>query len=238
MGSLFTGIPPFLVHNIPCWSLLCFFLCEIVYWPINKWIGKDWIIVILSITLTFFISKVLGHKMGELPLTLGPTLSAIGFYAIGHMCRRFIPMSDESVSKNLSPLVLLGGVFLCFGANLLCNKYNGEVLFFICDYGLYPLYLLSSLFGAIGVIGVSMLLALLLGRNTFITTISIGTLLICGFHLLAFAVIKGCGLLLGFSPYELTAGLWRGIAFSILVLCLLYPFIVIIRKYAKWLVDK
>ncbi|MDE6175982.1 MAG: hypothetical protein K2F71_00400, partial [Paramuribaculum sp.] len=64
-------------------------------------------------------------------------------------------------------------------------------------------------------------------------------LLICGFHLLSFAALKGVALFgFGIPPEELTEGLFRGIAFAFAAMTLTLLPTWIVMKYMRPLVDK
>lgn len=232
----FCGVPPLLAHDIPLWSLLSFFVTEMLFYPLRH--GKHkmpyFLIIICSWGVAWFLSEYLGSRMAWLPMTLGPSLCALGFYALGNWWRSREELTRGRHSRLTLP-VMLCAIIIAIAAWV----YNTEVEFYICVYGHFPLFVLGSIAGSIILIFMAQCVAHLCGEKRFVRLVSVGTLLICGFHLLIFALIKGVMLFgFGIQPNQLTEGVLRGVIFAIAAFVLTLPIIIIIRRYFRFLVDK
>lgn len=125
------------------------------------------------------------------------------------------------------------------GPPLVTARANGIVEFYICRFNNYPLFIISSVSGSIVAISLMNRLANAIGSNRFVRFVSNGTLLICGFHLLVFALIKGIALLVfGLEPHEIMLGYTKGILFAIVAFTGTLPIVWFIKKYLRFLVDK
>lgn len=222
------GVPPLLSHDIPLWSLLCFFIVELIFYPLGKWIG-DWmtaaIFAVLAYAMTSFVNGA------HLPLTVGPAIAGVAFYAIGHYCRRV----GKLHALQTYPWVVLFAV----GGFIVSISYNTEVEFFICKFGNYWLFLLGAISAIVILSAMMRLTSQYIKEPRVIKFIARSTLLICGFHLLAFAAIKGVFLLgLGIAPEILSDGLWHGLLFAAVAFTMTLPAAYIVLRYLPWLVDK
>lgn len=234
--GILTGVGPLLVHDIPVWSLLSFFVVEIVYYPVGRFV-KPYIVMPAAFALSWCLYVFDPTFQQALPLVAGPSLAGIGFYAAGDWFRNSAPDTKYHGLKAVTLQCI--GVILSAAGLLFALSANSEVVFYTCHFGSYPLFLLSSFSGTVLICCLAALSARLFGTSRLLSFISTGTLLICGFHLLAFAAIKGL-LLFGFGvqPDTLTAGPLNGISLSIAAVALLLPFIHLVRKDARFLVDK
>ena len=223
-----TGVPPLLSHDIPLWSILCFFVVEMIFYPLCKRF-RDWVLVLcfaaLSWSLTFIVDG------GRLPLTLGPAVAGVAFYGLGHFYRRISHLITEPFNILLPIIAVLIFIFSI--------SRNDEVEFFICRFGDYWLFLLGSLSGIIMFVTLSEILGRYIKEPRAIKFIARSTLLICGFHLLAFAAIKGVFLLgFGVDPVILTDSIVHGFLFAATAFVLTLPASYIVFRYFPWLVDK
>lgn len=220
LRAIFVGIPPLLLHDIPLWSLLSFFVVEMIFYPLGR-VVTVWVVALIFIVLPWGMELLIGDGMRFLPLTLGPSVAGVGFYALGHMAATSAPWGHAfrrltgNAAWMLLPAAILAAAVL----------FNGEVMFFICRYGgFYPLYLLGSVAGALVVIALARMAAHWWGDCRPVVFLSDSTLTVCGFHLLMFAAIKGVALFgFGVAPPQLTDGIVRGVAFALVALLLCLP---------------
>ena len=168
-----------------------------------------------------------------LPLTLGPVMAGMVFYISGQWCR--LHNTVNKATKHFNPLLIVAAIGLFF---ILCHINTG-VNFYICRYGNFFLYIVTAIAGIAGIIMLCSKLGGLLGNRKLIDTISIGTLLICGFHLMVFSLIKGIGyFMFGIPPSEIVAGPVRGLLFALAGLILCIPIVMFVRRYLWMLTDK
>lgn len=230
--AILTGLPPGLVHDIPLWSLLCFFVVEMVYYPLGRRIGDLWIAA-AGYAVASAISLLAPDEGVALPFTLAPCGAALAFYALGH----YVAGRKELCARMARPSViwlLVAAVVTGIGIQL-----NIPTAFFMGALGNPLWFLLTAFGGTLMVTQVSGYLCRLMGDGEFIRFTSGGTLLICGFHLMMFAVIKGVMLFVaGIEPEELTAGVGRGLLMAAASFGLCLPVIWIVNKWMRWLVSK
>lgn len=228
--GIIAGVPPMLVHDIPTWSLLSFFVVETVYYPLRKLAGDSRGVIAGLLIMFICLSHVFGGRMGVLPLALGPLPAGILFYSVGHALRE----SDVRADKVLNGLTaLISGIIF-----VVSTYFNGGVEFYVCGYGNVALFLISSVSGAFLVMCAAKWLS---GYSlpSIIKFISESTLLICGFHLLVFAVIKGVMLyVFGIEPSVVDDSLPAGMLFAALAFVLTLPIAFVVRRYFGFLVDK
>lgn len=233
LWAIALGIPRRLAHDIPLWSLLCFFVVEMVYYPLpsrGRW--NDLIIAALA----YAVAAVLNLNGGtNLPLALAPSAAALAFYALGH----FVRENSRYFTVLFAPSawMLAAGVAL-LAAGVWLN-YPQRAAFFIAMLGNPLYYLIGATGGIITGVQIAAMLEALFHDGKLVRLISRGTLLICGFHLLAMSLIKGVMYFgFGVDPDELTVGLARGLAVSVAAMALCLPIIQIIEKHFRFLVSK
>lgn len=228
--GLFAGIPKYGLHNIPLWSFLSFFVVEMAYYPFGRRKWSRRFVPVCGVFLLWTMYVAFPDSLSNLPFALGPSIAGIVFYALGHAWRRH-PEADRYVFAWWAIPVWIGLFYAGW-------NFNGNVKFYLCEYTYFGLFLLTSLSGSVIIIWLSMQAARL-GSNGFIRFVSCTTLLICGFHLMTFACMKGAALtLFGIQPEILTRGLLRGVLFAAAgFLLTLLPSLLIVRKL-DFLVDK
>lgn len=228
------GLPPGMVHDIPLWSLLCFFVVEMVYYPLQgRLIKNDAAIAAIFLVIASAVSLLSPDEGTVLPMSLAPAASAMVFYALGHIAREYGHKFQSAFRSNIL-LMLLSIAMIYIGVT--CNS---PVNFFMGHIGNPLFFMLSATGGILFVVQLSVYFSLLSPDPAGIRFISRGTLLICGFHLLAFAAIKGVMLFgFGVEPAALTEGVGRGLIMAIAALMLCLPVIWLIERYARFLVSK
>lgn len=235
LKGILSGVPPMLIQDIPLWSLLCFFIVESIFYPFGKSLTSTIVIALVAFCSSAVLNSFVPlETMSNLPLALGPSLSGLGFYALGHL---WLLLNKSGKLNRLMfswPVLVVTLIIFIFSA-----RANGIVEFYICKFNNYPLFLISAVSGTLAAISLMNILAKAIGSNDFIRFISNGTLIICGFHLLVFAFIKGIALLVfGLEPYEIMSGYAKGILFAIVAFFGTLPIVWFIRKYLRFLVDK
>ena len=233
--AVLLGLPSGLIHDIPTWFLVCLFAVEIIYCLISNLLKSDAVIAVMFIILAY-ASSFLKY---ELPYALGPALAGTAFYAIGHLCRQTIPvLSSNRISLiwSLIATVISASLFTVTALS------NSRIGFFINDYGhSFVLFLCAAMSGIAAVIALSLTVGTILNERRMTLIISESTLIICGFHLLMFAAIKGV-FYFGFhvSDYNSiqSGSILAGILISLAAMALCIPIAIAVRHYAPWLTNK
>ncbi len=233
--GLFSGISTLLIQDIPLWSLLSFYVVEMAFYPTGRTITATILVAVMAFVLSAIITAIVPQgTLSQVPLVLGPSLTGLGFYALGHLWQLFSGNAKLNRVLFSWPVLVIAAILFIFSASS-----NGIVEFYICKFNNYGLFLISSISGSIVAISLMNVLAKAIGSNKFVRFVSNGTLIICGFHLLVFALIKGIAILgFGLEPYEIMSGYIKGIAFAVVAFCGTLPIVWFIRKYLRFLVDK
>lgn len=227
------GIPPALLHDIPVWSLLCFFVVEMLYYATYLLTsGKKWIILTLFLILSCVNCTLNPTDIGIYPLAITPALCGTVFYTLGVICRSW-KNGDNLITK---PSIITFAI--AFAALWISRYLNSPVSYFTGGTGNYGYFLFGAIGGIVTVIQLSALAAKAFKENKLILTVSKGTLIICGFHILAFAAIKGVFYFAGLDVNILMDGIVAGVLTSITATAACMPVIWFIRRYAPWLTDK
>ena len=113
----------------PIWFLVSLFWCRLLFVPISK--IKNDIIMLVGVLFVAIISANFYYYI-KLPLVLIPSLTAIGFYAVGYLLATRNFLSDEKMWKYLPLLLGAWGICLSTGKrlNIVCNEYRS---FYILD---------------------------------------------------------------------------------------------------------
>lgn len=228
--NILTGYPTGYPHDTPLWSLLCFFVVEITYYNLGRIIRQPWLIAAIFFALAYGTTAI-GVDLAGLPLTIGPAICGVAFYAVGNGCRRF----DFKPTTATTTLIAIVSLVILVTS----SSFNGLVNFYICQYGNFALFLCASMSGCALVIAVSALISRAIAQPRLIRFISDGTLIICGFHLLCFSAIKGVmWFCFDIYPEALTKGLWRGLLFALTAFAMTLPLVHVIRQHFRFLIGK
>lgn len=134
LKGILLGIGPLLAHNIPLWSLICFFMVEIVYFWALKAISRPLLLIPLFL-LTAWISARFSHVTATLPLTLGAVGIGLFFYSVGQWARTVKLKAFDSRTLEFSAMLLSLALFIYFTVS------NLQVSFFRCQLGSFPLFI-------------------------------------------------------------------------------------------------
>ena len=59
VAGIFAGIPPLLVHDIPLWSLLSFFVVDVVFYPLYRFTKSSVVIAFAAFILLFILKNII-----------------------------------------------------------------------------------------------------------------------------------------------------------------------------------
>lgn len=233
LKSMLICVPTGLAHDIPLWSLACFFIVEVVYYPIYRWCRNALAISVVCFIIAALNNQFLADKLPYLPLCIAPCFASMAFYSLGVHLRSIDAKVFKENFKNPIVYVALLAIFLT-GALL-----NIRVSFYEGLFGNYLYFLLASFAGCLLVIQLCIFVANKWHVGRFIKFVSGGTLLICGFHILVYAFMKGVLLVLfHIEPYDITYHFFGGLAFAIIGYALCLPIIYVVKTYFRWLIAK
>lgn len=228
-------IPGLLKINIALWAFVCFFVVEMVYYPLGRLLKHPLVVAALFFILAYVMSSRFGHESAMLPFSIAAAFGGVGFYALGHWLRS--QRWFEALFRGWIPAAVVLAV--CVAVFVTTCWSNDKVQFYVGYYGNLGLLLLSGISGAIGVMMVSYLLTKLFGDPKLVREISVSTLLICGFHIMAFSVIVGVWkIVFRGEPFINHMSLATGFGVALLAYFLSLGLAWLVRRYARFLVDK
>lgn len=235
LAAIFAGLPSLLIHNVPTWSLLAFFVTEVMFYPLAKSTGGKgaWAGAIALAVACVLYYTVPEEMMNLLPFAIGPAIMGLAFYALGYFCRQIRLIGRKNRIWFDLALFIASGLGFYYVATL-----NGHTMFYIYDFGNFWLFCIGGILGICIFVCASRLMSKA-GNPRIVRFVSYGTLLICGFHLLMFSLMKGVAWFgFGIEPDALTAGFGRGLLFSISAMLLCLPIVYFVKRYARFLIDK
>lgn len=224
------GFADLMTTDIPLWFLLSLFVVEAVSYPLNRKTGNPLLTGSAALALSFLLYVTVPQLQSRLPFLLGPAISGIFFYSVG----QFLSRRRFDGQRLISPTVALVALPV-FTAGIYFNR---PVAYYVCDYGNYGLFLLSSFAGSYLVFCLSYLLGRL-GESPAVKFISRMTLIVCGLHILMFSLIKGIALYcFRIQPEVLTANIPNGILFALASFILSFGCARIISRHFRFLIDR
>lgn len=115
--------------GLPVWFLASLFWCRMLFVPISK-IKNDAVLLVGVLFVSIVATNLYNYV--KLPLAFIPSISALGFYAIGHLFSSRKCFSNEKIGKSLPLLLGAWGICLSTGErlNIVFCKYCG---FYILD---------------------------------------------------------------------------------------------------------
>ena len=188
-----------MVHDIPLWFLLCLFIVEVVYHFLYKTRTRiqRWLI-----TFTFGIMGYINYKFVPivLPFSLGTAFVGMMFYFLGNEIALY---KRKYKTPSLLQFLLLI-VSLCIVTYF--SIINERVYLYCNHYGNYLYFILAALSGIYMMFALSDYISKVFGNNSIIRYISNNTLVICGFHLMIYTLLKGIAVYIFSMPLDIFYG--------------------------------
>lgn len=199
-----------MVHDVPLWFLAALFLVENLYYLLykNKRYG-----VIVTATLLLLAYLNTTYNTVRLPFCIDISLVALLFYRLGSVLREKGDKIFKPYLFALSALVMV-----------LVFIFNGKVAMHTNTYNNIFLFVAGGVAGCYFMSYICMLLQKVCGDRAFVKYIAKDTLLICAFHLIVFAGLKGVMLyVFKLDPSLLTGTVWPNVLFAIvsMAICVL-----------------
>lgn len=233
--AIFAGFPSLLIHDIPTWSLMAFFVTETLSYPLMRTLpGKDATTSILALSIVGLLYFTIPNEaIKYVPFAIAPAIMGIVFYSLGHLCRQK-GMLQQKTNILLQIALLIPSATAFY---FLAIK-NGWTAYFMFSFSNLWMFCLAAIFGIISFVSLCRILAHICTPK-MVKFISYGTLIICGFHMPIFSAIRGVArYAFAIAPATLTTGIGHGIIFSVSALLLCLPIIYVIKHYARVLIDK
>lgn len=217
------GNGPGMIHDVPLWFFLCLYLVELVHHALFVGSRHPWWLVVGFAVLGFGVSA---WCPVVLPFSMGTMLVAIVFYAMGNQLQGRIPQDWLTAL-----LCLVGTVVVAF--------FNGRVNMHANYYGNPALFLAGACCGIYVMVYAGRLIDRHLGCRRILTYVARNTLTICGFHLLAFAFLKGVMVyVLRVRLSVLDGGVLLNAVFALAGLLLCLPVAWAVNRWLPWMAGR
>ena len=221
-----------MIHNVPLWFFLCLFIVEMVFYFLFRPMRRPWRYVAAGV---FALLGYVNYRFIPivLPFSIGTALVGIAFYFLGNEVRWLGEKSEMKGWKNGTT------VLLSFAIVTLSAIYNDRVYLYCNQYGNYLVFIVAALCGICMMKGSCEWLSEKIGRSKTAEYISKNTLLICGFHLMCYTIIKGIAVYIIGLPLDVFVGsIPVNILLSIGGILMCTPIIYIVNKYFPFLIGK
>lgn len=230
------GIPSrsLLGFNLPIWFLPTLFCAEIIYYGILRFFKKRAWIVCIFCFLIGVIVKI--YYPWRLPFGLDVSLFALLFFQVGRWIREgnWIEKYIANISFVYRILLVIGFCGLTYFISQI-NQANGAISMVDRIFNNYMLYFISAFSGVLFILYLSYCLP----ESSLFNFYGRNTIILLGFHLMVFSIIKGLQVFVLGISLELTEGLlWVEILYVILTFVLLAPVIYLVNKYTPFLLGR
>ena len=204
----------------PCWYFYSLIVMRLIMQvlPEKKWV---FIILFFVISVGAILWQQIGIKISNANINV---LVCMPFFLLGVFLK-----SLKNILNGLDNLYLEFALLIfSIGAVVLCGHYNGYVCMYLCEYGNYfVLYILGGMAGSVMLYIVSLWLSRLPYRNMMMT-ISKGSILIIGLHIVIVRRLT-----------DLPDRIWfEDLAFAVLLLLCFIPIIRFAELFCPLLLGK
>ena len=204
----------------PCWYFYSLIVMRLIMQVLPE---KKWVYLILFIVISAgaILWQQTGIKISNANINV---LVCMPFFLLGVFLK-----SLKNILNGLDNLYLeFALLFFSIGAVVLCGHYNGYVWMYLCEYGNYfVLYILGGMAGSVMLYIVSLWLSRLPYRNMMMT-ISKGSILIIGLHIVVVRRLT-----------DLPDRIWfEDLAFAVLLLLCFIPIIRFAELFCPLLLGK
>ena len=209
-----------------CWFIYTLILIKIVFQYTRGYI-TDIVITILSLLISWIIYReefvIFGYNILHNPTSLINLFCCYPFFIIGFYIAKY---KRELVSYKITPITIIYFI-ISLACVIVCYLYNDDVRMYTSYFGdNIFLYLLGGVSGAAMIFFICKLLE---GYNLgWLKTISVGSIIILGFHIFFIQVLRKI-----FTEPSLLDYVW-----SLLIIFIFVPIITFIQKYLPLLIGK
>ena len=206
-----------MVHDVPLWFLAALFVVENLYYLLYK--NRRYNIIVTAILFVLVVINVTFNPV-RLPFCIDIALVALLFYRLGCVLK-------EKGDKIFNPYLFVLSVVV----TVLVYVFNGKVAMHTNTYNNIFLFVIGGASGCYFMAYVCKMMQSLFGERKIIQTIAKETLLICAFHLIVFAVLKGVMLyVFKIDPSILTGTVFLNVIFALISMLICVIICIILDK--------
>lgn len=230
------GYPSMMDYDVALWALLALFIAEMVYWPLGR-VVKSWLLALLAMAGAVTMSILLRERViPMLPYCLAPASGALAFYSVGHALRELQLRHPRITHAAASPWCLLP---LLPVAILAASQFDRYPAFLFMGWLNEPWYLI----GAMSCTWILAIICRWLGslgpEPRWCRFVAVCSLMLCTFHIPLYNLCYGLGrLLFGLTLPQMEQSVALSLAVMAVTLIITIPLCILIRRHARWLVDK
>ena len=234
--GILSAIPSkeYLGFNIPIWFLPSLFCTEMIFFIYQKYVGRYTFLFCVFLFLAGVIVKL--YAGFRLPYGLDVSLFSVLFLYSGYRLRK----KNQLIAsiRQIKPALQFTGVLL-FGLLTywlaLLNGSSGHVSVYTLQFYNYPLFLCAACSGII----FTLFLSIGIPDYSLFRFFERNTIVILGFHLLCFPVLKGIQVFLLHIPVETANDTYLlNLVYVLLMFAVLTPVIYFINRFAPFLLGR
>lgn len=217
--------PKGMVHNVPLWFLAALFVVENLYYILYR--NKK---TRVAVTLLLFVLAYLNDRYNtcRIPFCIDISLVALLFYRFGNLM-------GEKGDKVFNPLLFVTSAIVL----VMVYMSNGRVSMHTCCYNNLFLFVAGGIAGCYFMSYMCNVLSGIFGNCKAVQVTAKNTLLICAFHLVVFAMLKGVMLyVLNVDPGVLSGTLLPNALFALLSIMICLPIAWFVNRFLPWLAGK
>lgn len=231
--GVFFSIPSkeFMGFNLPIWFLPSLFCAEIIYYFIYHFCKK--IRFLICIILFSFGIYFHATQSFRLPFGLDVSFFSILFIYIGHKLKEKDILNKYVVHSSIFKKFII--ILLAFTGVLLISQHNGAIWMYLGRLNNYWLFFI----GVFSEVILVLYLSTLVPRMNIIDFLGRNTIIILGFHLMIFSIIKGIQVFVFNLPLDLANEYWAiNILYVLIAFIFLIPVIYLVNRYFPFLLGR
>lgn len=212
------------VINAVLWFFICLFMTSCIYFLAKRYFSAGFLALLFSL-LGIVFSLFYVSSWPRWPWMLDSTVIALGFYAVGHYARHYLPQLTGLFSSRARAATW--AVVLCLGL-LLGAALNGKVDLNTLQFGNLPLaYFVNAYLGVFAL----WFACQLLPNRQVLSWIANNTIIIFPTHLLLYSLFTGIGVILLGWPHDFKESSWVWtVTFPVMALGFSYPISLILAR--------
>ncbi|MCM1336695.1 MAG: acyltransferase [Candidatus Amulumruptor caecigallinarius] len=234
--GLVQGHPGMMGYDLALWALLALYIAEMAYWPLAR-VVRPWVLAVAGLAAGALVSYLLRvGVVSEWPLCLSAAVGTFGYYALGHSLRLLQGRCPALARFAGSPWLVIPFAGLLYWS---ATHFEEVPTCVFASWVNEPWYIVGTLSGAWLAVILCRMVAGIGKEPKWCKFVSVNSLLLCCLHLPVYDFWYGVIFAtrhLYVAQIDRMPVLLAGILAGTLAIIL--PLTWLIRRYARWLVDK
>ncbi len=226
------GTSKYLIHYAPLWFFTCLFVTESLFFLIfkQKKFSENKILIVFIFLIIAYLNYIFNPI--ALPWGIDVALTMLIFYTLANVLKPYI------LKETRNPYILFVLSAISLVALIFLSLHNVDVKASGQIFGNYFLFFSAAISGITFIISTAKIFEKA-PKSNLLFFVGNNTLAILVLHLFAFTFLKGIMVyVLKIDIYAIANSLWYSLLISFLAIAVSAPVIILINKYAPFLVGK